>query len=113
MASVTTPLRVPVSASGATSRAGSSQEREDNIDTVNEVSHSSKTPTTSATVPPPAAATSPSRTSRLSLKLKTQIAQVGKAAVALEQVKVSLITHKKGVKPVNYEACKSILGKST
>ncbi len=44
--------------------------------------------------------------------LKKHVKRVGKAAILLEMMKPSMITHKKAVKPQNYDACKQILGKS-
>jgi hypothetical protein len=40
------------------------------------------------------------------------VKKVGKAAMLLEMMKPSMITHKKGAKPANYDACKAVLGKS-
>ena len=45
-------------------------------------------------------------------KLKRAVAKVGKAAMMLEMMKPSMITHKKGTKPANYDACKAVLSKS-
>lgn len=45
-------------------------------------------------------------------KLKKHAKAVGKAAIMLEMMKPQMITHKKGAKPANYDACKGILEKS-
>ena len=45
-------------------------------------------------------------------KLKKHVKSVGKAAILLEMMKPTMITHKKGAKPANYNVCKDILSKS-
>jgi hypothetical protein len=50
--------------------------------------------------------------SMLMKSLRKHAKAVGKAAIMLEMMKPQMITHKKGAKPVNYDACKSILEKS-
>jgi len=53
------------------------------------------------------------RTASVLMKtLKKHAKAVGKAAIMLEMMKPQMITHKKGAKPANYDACKSILEKS-
>ena len=50
--------------------------------------------------------------STLMRSFKKHAKAVGKAAIMLEMMKPQMITHKKGAKPANYDACKSILEKS-
>jgi len=44
-------------------------------------------------------------------KLKKHIKMIGKASLLLNMMKPSMITHKKGAKPPNYDVCKTILAK--
>ncbi|GMI17781.1 hypothetical protein TrLO_g3279 [Triparma laevis f. longispina] len=45
-------------------------------------------------------------------KLKRHVKTVGKAAIMLDTMKPTMITHKKGAKPANYDRCKEVLSKS-
>ncbi|GMI02425.1 hypothetical protein TrVE_jg2890 [Triparma verrucosa] len=45
-------------------------------------------------------------------KLKKHVKTVGKAAIMLDMMKPTMITHKKGAKPANYDRCKEVLSKS-